>query len=704
MSIKSKVKKIEIILLLIIDGKKIQEADKENWEREDIIKADRLKIIINEIEKKREKLEHMHYLLTKLNAWKDQGYRPQKSIHSPGAVNFSKNCLKADYWTVETLLYGFELALDRPPSIYSEPNNKSAKMHMAQLRDKFKAWEEENKVYKCKRKPDICSPLSMVAKIDHQKHCTKFRPVLDHSRMINLCINDRPTKVNDFTYFEHFFEKDGFGTTFDLESMFHQLRLTDRTAELFGCAVEEEDGTLTYYKFGVLMFGNKDAVRVMTRMMKPAMDLFRDMSIKSGCFIDDGLIVNKDPEVLTIETKFVLETLQLAGWQINTEKTRPIPSQNPIYQGFILDFVAMEYRLPVWKCEAAIAAIDKLLEDSKGGRYIQVKEITSVLGKCISAKKSHGPSMQVALRHCQHEVGKRVMHRGPEQEGDWTVFSPIDDQAREELEYVKYILMGKNGYLMPQHIEYKVFEKHGVSYSSMEPYRQGTDLQVFCSDASDKFAFVYEADKFQIVEEFEFSEEEQATGSGHRELLAILKTLRKHSKEFAKAPTRCYWITDSKNVKQFLKRGSRSAHIQKVILEIKQWETKLNVLIIPIWKPRTTRSLELADLGSKMYKSTDEWSIDRKTFLKIQWYFRMEVTIDAFATSANAQVDRFYSIYPQVGSEGLDFFAQDLSDKEVYWICPPVKLVLKTIMHILQAKQRVVAYISFPEWKSSQCW
>jgi hypothetical protein len=124
--------------------------------------------MIQEIELKKDKLEHMFYLLTKLNTWKQQGYRVQKSIHSPGAVNFSKFCLKADYWTTQTLIHGFELELNRPPSSYCEPNNRSAKAHMAQLRKKFLDWEMEGKVRKCDIKPDICSPLSMVAKIDHQ--------------------------------------------------------------------------------------------------------------------------------------------------------------------------------------------------------------------------------------------------------------------------------------------------------------------------------------------------------------------------------------------------------------------------------------------------------------------------------------------------------------------------------------------------------
>ena len=37
-------------------------------------------------------------------------------------------------------------------------------------------------------------------------------------------------------------------------------------------------------------------------------------------------------------------------------------------------------------------------------------------------------------------------------------------------------------------------------------------------------------------------------------------------------------------------------------------------------------------------------------------------------------------------------------------MCPPIELVAKCIRHVLGAKSDVLAYISFPEWKSQNFW
>ena len=178
---------------------------------------------------------------------------------------------------------------------------------------------------------------------------------------------------------------------------------------------------------------------------------------------------------------------------------------------------------------------------------------------------------------------------------------------------------------------------------------------------------MFEAEKFRIVEEFAFDQEEMSYGSGHRELQAVIKTLEKHKERIAIDRTVIYWVSDSKNVNHLLKKGSRRRDIQETVLKIKEWERQLGIRIVPIWKPRTVSDIVMADLGSKMYKSTDEWGINMALLKKIQRYVGEEVTIDGFATGANKRVPRFFSKYPQKGMLGMNFFAQDLESGEVYW-------------------------------------
>jgi hypothetical protein len=51
----------------------------------------------------------------------------------------------------------------------------------------------------------------------------------------------------------------------------------------------------------------------------------------------------------------------------------------------------------------------------------------------------------------------------------------------------------------------------------------------------------------------------------------------------------------------FLSRGSRKPLIQDIVADIKCQERKLDIRIIPVWKPRSHARIVLADMGSKMH-------------------------------------------------------------------------------------------------------
>ena len=88
----------------------------------------------------------------------------------------------------------------------------------------------------------------------------------------------------------------------------------------------------------------------------------------------------------------------------------------------------------------------------------------------------------------------------------------------------------------------------------------------------------------------------------------------------------------------------------------------------------------------------------------IQRRLKTTCTIDGFATSENKRMKKFFSKYPQVGTSGLDFFSMELLEGEVYWLCPPVKEVVRTINRIRTCGSEIKAIISFPNWKGADFW
>lgn len=654
-----------------------------------------------------EEQKHVDNLERLLERFAQEGYKykeERNDIHDCQSIQFGQNYLKYDQWTVDVLTNGLKINLKRKPGRYEERNNKSATNNMGVLKQKVDTWEREGKLHKVEHKPLIISPMSVVEKLDWMTGETKYRPVIDHSRYVNRLIEDKPCKLNDLAYFDPLWTPQMYMTSFDLRSMYHHVKLTECSKELFGFKLPKEDG-FQYYRFDVLMFGSKPATWITSKLLKPAINYFRSLGICTGIFVDDGAMLNSNPRVLEVETKFVITVMQILGWNISWEKSTLIPTQLLTYQGFEIDTIKMEYRLPKPKVKIFTELIDSVLDKAQMGQLVSAKELSSIFGKAASSRRSHGPAIHMALRHSQHKVGQRVMHRGIEEEPDWSVDVLIDQQMARELIYVKNHLVEWNGYPIPSDKTVHIFNVNGTEFRQSEPWsNQGKSYKVMVSDASDKVAFVYEAESFNLVEEYGFSQQEMEMSSGVRELQAVSKALSHRADYFVENPGRVYWITDSKNVYYFLKKGSRKSHIQKMVMGIKAMEKSYGIQVIPIWQPRDTIHIVLADIGSKQYMSTDEWSMDTTTFKKIQKTLRVQVTVDGFATSENTKCAKFFSKYPQVGSTGINFFAQELSSQEVYWVCPPVSQVIRAIKHILNSKSGVVALVSFPEWVSANYW
>ena len=107
-----------------------------------------------------------------------------------------------------------------------------------------------------------------------------------------------------------------------------------------------------------------------------------------------------------------------------------------------------------------------------------------------------------------------------------------------------------------------------------------------------------------------FDADAKGYSSGHRELMAVKLALETNETFFStKAESIVYWATDSQNNFIFLKRGSKKQHIQRTAFEVKCLELEYNITIFPVWIERESKIIQLADEGTKLHLSTDEWGM-----------------------------------------------------------------------------------------------
>ena len=620
-----------------------------------------------------------------------------KSIHNNSSIDFYSSIFKQDPWVLNVLRNGLTFDFLSLPSHYQENNNMSALKHMSILREQIFNWENVGSVQRVDVKPLCINPMSVVTQVKDDK--IKYRPVIDLSRYLNDLISPQTCSLDDLSYSESWIDRNDWMCALDLSCMYHHVKLHPSMWQYFGFQIVDENGEEIYFVFTVLMFGVKTAVYIVTRLLKPLKIYLHSLAIRFSCYIDDSRIIAKSPELASFQIKFVKRCFELLGWNVNEAKSEMTPTQNLFYLGFYTNTVEMKYYSAHWKLNEIVADISSTVDRAKSnGLSLSCKSLAKVLGRIASLKRSHGNIVNVMTRASQHVLGKAVFHYG------WDSSCVLTSDAIFELLYLRNNLFQFNGHPIFESLTpVKIFSHQDVDYYSSQVAKPA-DFAIFCSDASDSNAFVFEAEKFQVVEDFIFSPTERKLGSGHRELLAVIKALESSAVELKiRQHSLVYWLTDSKNCHSFILRGSRHRHIQTVVLRLKCLELKLCTKIVPVWVPRTDKLLVLADIGSKLGNSTDEWGIDSRTYQYICRYFNVIPTIDCFATSINTKCTQFFSKVPQIDCLAVNFFAQSLSKENIYYICPPVDLIIPVLKHI-EHFPGAKGILLVPIWKSAAFW
>ena len=133
-------------------------------------------------------------------------------------------------------------------------------------------------------------------------------------------LKEEKCKLDNLSVAEQTLEKD-FMCTLDLKNQFFHVHLNPEFRKFFGFKLPRESGEIDYYQFNVMAYWSKPAINITTRLLKPVKEFLHILGIKFSIYIDDGrLSAPSDVECLD-KFKATLLVLQLAGWNIQWEKT-----------------------------------------------------------------------------------------------------------------------------------------------------------------------------------------------------------------------------------------------------------------------------------------------------------------------------------------------------------------------------------------------
>jgi hypothetical protein len=134
------------------------------------------------------------------------------------------------------------------------------------------------------------------------------------------------------------------------------------------------------YQFQTLPFGLSSAPRVFTKITVALIAHLRKKGIHVHAFLDDWMFVNKDPNVLVDQMKFVLKLLERLGFLVNQEKSVLIPTQVIEYLGasLRLDLGVVQITEPRWE------KIQQMLLQFVVGQMATAHQLLMLLGLMAS--------------------------------------------------------------------------------------------------------------------------------------------------------------------------------------------------------------------------------------------------------------------------------------------------------------------------------
>ena len=407
---------------------------------------------------------------------------------------------------------------------------------------------------------------------------------------------------------------------------------------------------------------------VFTKLLVPHRQYLRSRGVRLNMFIDDQRVLGESAEKCLEDNRLANETFEKAGWTISVSKSSEIPVQRMKFLGLDHDTLVMKYFVPKDKVDSIKELILEILNLKK----VHIKVLAKLLGKVQFCYKACGPSIRLLCRSSYKQISEKT---------SWNCFINLSERARRELLFLYENFDNLNGFpLRPSRSQVKI------------------DLSI-SSDASDIGFCVYQvACENMILLRDSFNEFEANKSSTARELLAFHRFYCSEKAEFLKNCNIVHY-TDNHNCAVILTIGSRNVDLQPLVLDIFIRWRNLNLKVEVVHLSRENPIIQYADFESRNFDLTD-FSIDYDNFLYIVQRFGL-CKLDCFASFSNKKCDRYYSKFFDEASEGVNFFAQNLPNVDLY-LFPPVQLIIPSLLHL--EKFYSFGVFVMPIWKSAQFW
>lgn len=407
------------------------------------------------------------------------------------------------------------------------------------------------------------------------------------------------------------------------------------------------------YQMTCLPFGLACAPKVFASLTNWVAQVLRDRGIRVAVYLDDFLLANQDPVILTSQALEVTRFLEHLGWQINYAKSTLIPQTSLQYLGITWNTHLNKKYLPRQKCRNIRTRINSVLK----ARKARLREVQCLVGSVNFAsftvprgRLNH----RALLMHCQH-----LLHLNPAHS------FPLPSPVQKELKWWLSNLEKSTPIHYPPVTNYLVTDASGIAWGA-------------------------QLDHVKLAGRW--SPEEARLHSNHREMLAIWHVLKDHAPRLATSSLLIQ--SDNRTVVAYLRNegGTKSMALMDLTYKILKIIDLFNIHIVIHYLPGRYNSE--ADHLSRLSRPPE-------------WHLLPTITNQIFAKFGRPVIDLFASAVAHVVPK---YVTLDLTDMQAYrydafshvwdyplaWVFPPPFLIPRVLQHLNSARGTFL--VVAPRW------
>ena len=415
----------------------------------------------------------------------------------------------------------------------------------------------------------------------------------------------------------------------------------------------------------VLPFGLTCSPRVITKVLKPIIGFLRSTwGILISIYIDDILIQNLDPHLCSLHAQLVVLVLNSLGWGFKPEKCDIIPRQKFIHLGFEFDTSKMTITCPSQK----VSRLQQMCSDLLAKDHCKLLLLEKLIGTIESVRPSV-PLAALNYRSLQYQLLKaKAKIRNPN-----TVII-LSQKSRNELCW----WVSPTGFAVQCSAPIRELSPTVDIWSDANLLRGGSH----CSRGT--------------YHQRNWSLEEQEYHINFLELRAA-----KESLTLARDGDLVRLHIDNKTAVAYIKKqgGTRSSRLCHEACQLWRSASLRNItLLTPHWI--STKENSKADFLSRHDVLQWEFRLSGETFRSVIDHFKLDPTMDVYASKRTHQLDRYMSWHqdPQAVAQDALIHPWD----QVSYVFPPVPLITKTLQKIMKEELEVVMIV--PHWPTAIWW